>query len=741
MNTFKGILFYFIGLIFSVVLACEPQNIQDIEYHFQSLEKNIANLGSSNMSYEGIVLLDNNNEITYNYAKNCVAKEDEKIKSLDNINQQIKKLPSQQFIQARLLGIDEQLCQHQTRKVLCESLKIKAHEFTALSKDALSQYRIRAKMPNLIESINAYQAKQLIFTHVSNIQEYLNLDRFTSSQLKIVVKIYFFSTLLGAIGFSLIGFVEKKAHNFVFKQIAHAFKYVVLFFLPVISVLVKSNDFAMGMIRKPMLIYILMFAQLVIKVIIFLQLFYRLIIRNRSEKLFGFFYHRMNYFSFWIVCQYAIYDIIRGCFLEAKVVNFVSQLGIMFFSPILFLLGFSTLKPWIDFYYTSLSVTSKAYYVKAYTFFLALVCFLQIVLSFKGYNELAFHLPMVCTVFILFFLFFKLVFFILNYIQHQLESSNSIWSKKINQILGKGTNLFLLEFRLLFNFLFIVIAVLVFKRFFQSWGLPPVFLSYIQQLIFQGFVFGDLKIQPYFFMKVLLIVLLINAIGTLFAKIWLSQRSLEDDKKFTMSFLIHSGIYILSLVVALEMLGVDNAQISLIIGALSVGIGIALRGLISDFLAGLYLVFQKPVYIGDYIEINGVEGQVKKISMFTTELSTPSSTIVYVPNEEFLRKNVVNKSKLKKIIPCKLEFSIKNFNDFDVARHIILEVLAKYPDIYNKEGLQPQILFHQVKDAKASGYTLKLSLHISNISQTDAIIASIQLETLKLFQERGVETI
>lgn len=76
--------------------------------------------------------------------------------------------------------------------------------------------------------------------------------------------------------------------------------------------------------------------------------------------------------------------------------------------------------------------------------------------------------------------------------------------KKINQILGKGTNLFLLEFRLLFNFLFIIIAVLVFKRFFQSWGLPPVFLSYIQQLIFQGFVFGNLKIQPYFFMKVFL---------------------------------------------------------------------------------------------------------------------------------------------------------------------------------------------------------------------------------------------
>jgi hypothetical protein len=75
--------------------------------------------------------------------------------------------------------------------------------------------------------------------------------------------------------------------------------------------------------------------------------------------------------------------------------------------------------------------------VKAYTFFLALICFLQIVLSFKGYNELAFHLPMVSTVFILFFLFFKLVVFILNYIQHQLESSNTIWSKKINQILGR----------------------------------------------------------------------------------------------------------------------------------------------------------------------------------------------------------------------------------------------------------------------------------------------------------------
>ncbi len=111
---------------------------------------------------------------------------------------------------------------------------------------------------------------------------------------------------------------------------------------------------------------------------------------------------------------------------------------------------------------------------------------------------------------------------------------------------------------------------------------------------------------------------------------------------YAISTMLHYAILFLGFVIALGTLGIDIGQITILAGALSVGIGFGLQNVINNFVSGLILLFERPIKIGDVIEVSGVLGEVHRIGIRASVIRTADGSEVIVPNGSLISSQVTN---------------------------------------------------------------------------------------------------
>lgn len=96
------------------------------------------------------------------------------------------------------------------------------------------------------------------------------------------------------------------------------------------------------------------------------------------------------------------------------------------------------------------------------------------------------------------------------------------------------------------------------------------------------------------------------------------------------------------IIAALNRLGIQTASFIALLGAAGLAIGFALQGSLSNFAAGVLMVFFRPFSLGDFIEGGGTMGTVEEITLFTTQLLTPDNKVVIIPNAKLNSDNIIN---------------------------------------------------------------------------------------------------
>jgi potassium-dependent mechanosensitive channel len=202
------------------------------------------------------------------------------------------------------------------------------------------------------------------------------------------------------------------------------------------------------------------------------------------------------------------------------------------------------------------------------------------------------------------------------------------------------------------------------------------------QAAFFGFQFGNLRIS----LQSLLIALAVFAVGLLltrFVQRWFTGRVFagrRSDSGLNESVRVGIGYlgFVLAALAGISYLGVDFSNLAIIAGALSVGIGFGLQSIFNNFVSGLILLVERPIKIGDYIQVGGQEGTVKKISVRSTEIETIHRQSVIVPNATLITDPVVNWMHLDKSCRLDIPIGVDYGTDMELLRSTLLSVAEKH---------------------------------------------------------------
>ena len=179
---------------------------------------------------------------------------------------------------------------------------------------------------------------------------------------------------------------------------------------------------------------------------------------------------------------------------------------------------------------------------------------------------------------------------------------------------------------------------------------------------------------------IILIVGLLVArwVGNIFRR-WLDKQHMEPPVKTLLVRVVRLLIMLFTLVSALDKFGVSVTALVTGIGVAGVGAGLALQGVLSNLFAGLTIIFTKPFRVGEYIELAGVQGQVKGIELFSTTLLHGDLSRVVIPNRKIIGEILHNYGGIRQ-----LDMSVGVGYGSDVR-----EVLAEVKDILAKN---PRVL-------------------------------------------------
>jgi small-conductance mechanosensitive channel len=189
----------------------------------------------------------------------------------------------------------------------------------------------------------------------------------------------------------------------------------------------------------------------------------------------------------------------------------------------------------------------------------------------------------------------------------------------------------------------------------------------------------------------------------------------------------------LGIVVALNVIGISSTSFAVVFGALSIGLGFGLQQIFNNFVSGIILLIERPIQVGDVVEIGGLRGVVKKINVRATVVQTFDNTSFIIPNSEFISGKVVNWSFQDPTVRISIDVGVAYGSDVDLVRKTLLETAAMHSKVIREPA--PDVLFKDFGDS-ALIFRLRFYTHVK-----DALSVETEVRFLiyKLFNERGIE--
>jgi potassium-dependent mechanosensitive channel len=284
----------------------------------------------------------------------------------------------------------------------------------------------------------------------------------------------------------------------------------------------------------------------------------------------------------------------------------------------------------------------------------------------------------------------------------------------------------------------IALALLTLRLLLQLLDIPQAQIDYWTGLAVGNIQVGNAGIS----LPNILLAILVLA-GGLFAsshlRRWLGKNVLpRSGMELGLRTSIAAGAgylgMVLAILAAIATAGISLSSVAIVAGALSVGMGFGLRTVVENFVAGLLMLIERPIRVGDWVVIGGTEGTVRRISVRATEIETFDSASVVVPNSLFVSSPVINWTLQNRRGRIHVKVGVGYDSDPKKVQELLLECaradrqIAAYP--------APQALF---VDFGASALLFELRCHVRDVDNYATARSDPLVAVEKSLRGHGIE--
>lgn len=192
--------------------------------------------------------------------------------------------------------------------------------------------------------------------------------------------------------------------------------------------------------------------------------------------------------------------------------------------------------------------------------------------------------------------------------------------------------------------------------------------------------------------------------------------------------------FIISGLLAIAVMGGSLSSIAIIAGALSFGVGLGLQNMVSNLAAGMTILWERPIKIGDWVVINGQEGIVKEINMRSTELETWDKSTIIIPNSDILSKSLTNYTYSGRLGRVVIKVGVDYSSDVDLVKKTLVEIAASNPNVLQNPA--PSVAFNDLGD---SSLDFTLYCFTANVFNRAAISNDLREKIVKRFREFKID--
>ena len=229
-------------------------------------------------------------------------------------------------------------------------------------------------------------------------------------------------------------------------------------------------------------------------------------------------------------------------------------------------------------------------------------------------------------------------------------------------------------------------------------------------------------------------VLLIKGITKIVFRI--SSNNIHNDgRKYAVIQLLKYVLWVITLIICLQIIGVDITFLVASSAALLVGLGLGMQVIFSDFISGIILLVEGTIKVDDIIEVENEIMKVKEITLRTSRVVTRDEKVVIVPNHRFLTENVINWTHNTTPTRFMINVGVDYSSDARVVEKALLQSVKTNEHVINVE---PFNAFVRLANFGASSYDFQLIFWSNNLFRIESTKSAIRFAIIEEFKKNNI---
>jgi small-conductance mechanosensitive channel len=286
----------------------------------------------------------------------------------------------------------------------------------------------------------------------------------------------------------------------------------------------------------------------------------------------------------------------------------------------------------------------------------------------------------------------------------------------------------------------LTLALVALGLFFVPFGAGGGIGTFLARLglLAQGVQVGGIAVSPGAIVRGLAVLFVGLALVRGFRR-WLEDKylpatDLDGSARNSVGLVARYVGVALAVIWALASLGIGVERIALLLSALSVGIGFGLQAITSNFVSGLILLAERPIKIGDWIRVGTDEGDVKRISVRSTEIALADHSTLIVPNSELITKSVLNKTLSGPLGRLQIQFSVPLEADADRVVAIVADAFVAEAAVIDDP--KPTVFIDSIADGRIF---FNCFAHVASPRAAYSARSAILTVLLRRFRAAGID--